>query len=93
MNGILGNTSTIKAYAANDSLYAEGERGPECCHQKNKFCFWTVLLCSHIKAFFFCTSQKAGKAIRKKNVVQRVLWKYMPNNEQLQEGPSFRKCK
>lgn len=68
MNGTLGNTSTIKAYAANDSLYLEEERGPEYCHQKNKFSFSTVLLYNPIKAFFSVTARRYERLLEKKIV-------------------------
>lgn len=53
-----GNTSTIKAYVAYDSLYLEEERDPEWCQQEKKINFSIVLAC-------FFSSQNVWKAIRK----------------------------
>lgn len=43
MNGTFGNTSTIKAYVAYDSLYLEEDRGPEWCQQENQFLYSFVI--------------------------------------------------
>lgn len=68
MNRTWGNTTIIKAYAAN--LYLEEKKDPEHCNQKNKFSFSIVRLYSPIKAFFSCNSQKALKANDKKRAIK-----------------------